>query len=79
MASIKSKFSLSLGVNGPLGFTYIRAKANANAKATSLLTCCIVSNLCIYITATAVATKIKEKDRFHIRSNINAPLVVSKH
>ena len=53
-----------------LGFIYIRAKA------TSLLTCCIVSDLCIYTTATAAATKIKEKNRFcfRFRSNINEPL-----
>ena len=34
-------------------------------KATSILTCCIVSNLCVYTTA----TKVKEKNRF--RSSIN--------
>ena len=34
------------------------------AKALSLPTCCIVSNLCIYATATAAATKIKEKFDF---------------
>ena len=47
-----------------------------NAKATSLLTCCIVSNLCIYTTATAAAANIKEKNRFRVRvrSNINEPL-----
>ena len=57
-----------------LGFIYIRAKANA--KATSLLTCCIVSDLCIYTTATAVAANIKEKNLFRVRfrSNINEPL-----
>ena len=67
------------GHKNPLGFIYIRAKANA--KATSLLTCCIVSSLYIYITATAVATKIKENNRFHVRfcSNINAPLGVIKN
>ena len=55
-----------------LGFIYIRVKV----KATSLLTCCIVSNLCIYTTVTIVVTNIKEKNRFHIcfRSNINKPL-----
>ena len=55
-----------------LGFIYIRAKA------TSLLTCCIVSNLCIYTTATAVTANIKEKNRFRVRfhSNINEPLGV---
>ena len=47
---------------------YIRAKA----KATSLSTCCIVSNLCTYTKATAAATKIKGKNRF--RSSINEPL-----
>ena len=52
-----------------LGCIYIRAKA----KAMSLPTCCIVSYLCVYTIATAVATtKIKDKNRF--RSNINAPL-----
>ena len=57
-----------------LGFIYIRAKANA--KATSLLTCCIVSDLCIYTTATAVVANIKEKYRFRVRfrSNINESL-----
>ena len=50
-------------------FIYIRAKA------TSLLTYCIFSDLCIYTTATAAATNIKEKNRFrvHFRSNINEP------
>ena len=43
-------------------------------KATSLPTCCIVSNLCIYTTATAAVTNIKEKNRFRLRSNINEPL-----
>ena len=63
-----------------LGFIYSRVEPNmkantkANAKATLLLTCCIVSNLCIYTTATAVAANIKEKDRF--RSNINEPLLL---
>ena len=54
-------------------FVYIRVKANA--KAMSLLTCCIISDLCIYTTATAVATNIKEKNRFRVRfrSNINEP------
>ena len=58
-----------------LGFIYIRVKANA--KATSLLTCCIVSDLCIYTTATVVAANIKEKNRFRVRfgSNINEPLL----
>ena len=50
-----------------LGFIYIRAKENA--KTMSLLTCCIVSDLRIYTTAIAVATNIKEKNRF--RFNIN--------
>ena len=53
-----------------LRLIYIRAKA----KATSLPTCCIVSNLCIYTTATAAVAKIKEKNRFRFRSNINEPL-----
>ena len=54
-----------------LGFIYIRAKA------TSLLICCIVSDLCIYTTVTSVAANIKEKNRFRVRfrSNINEPLV----
>ena len=45
-------------------------------KATSLLTCCIVSNLWIYTTATAAVTKIKEKNClwFRFRSNINETL-----
>ena len=66
--------SISGNVDEPLGFIYIRAKANA--KATSLPTCCIVSDLCIYTTATAVAANIKEKNRFRVRfrSNINEPL-----
>ena len=53
-----------------LGSIYIREKANV--KSTSLLTCCIVSNVCIYTTATA---NIKEKNRFRVRfrSNINEP------
>ena len=38
----------------------------------SLLTCCIVSDLCIYTTVTAAATKIKKN--YHFRSNINGPL-----
>ena len=59
---------LMLRMNIPLGFIYIRAKA------TSLLTCCIVSDLCIYTTVTAVATNIKEKNHFRVRSNINEPL-----
>ena len=56
-----------------LGFIYIRAKANV--KATSLLTCCIVSNVCIYTTATAAMANIKEKNRFRVRfrSYINEP------
>ena len=37
-------------------------------------TCCIVSDLCLYTTATAAATKIKERIRFHFRSSTNAPL-----
>ena len=45
-----------------LGFIYIRAKGNE--KATSLPICCIVSYLCIYTTATAVAANIKEKIAF---------------
>ena len=53
-----------------LGFIYIRVKA------TSLLTCCIVSHLYIYTTATAAAIKIKENYHFRVRfrSNINEPL-----
>ena len=43
-----------------LGCIYIRAKA------TSLQTCCIVSNLCIFTTA---ATKIKGKNRFRFSIN----------
>ena len=67
IASVITALTLMLGVNGPLGFIYIRAKA------TSLLTCCIVSDLCIYTTATVAATNIKEKNRFLVRfrSNIN--------
>ena len=38
--------------------------------------CCIVSNLCIYTTATAVAANIKEKNRVRFRSNRNEPLVL---
>ena len=45
-----------ISVNTPLRLIYFRA----DAKATSLPTCCIVSNLCIYTTA----TKIKEKIAF---------------
>ena len=40
----------------------------AKAKVTSLLICCIISCLCVYTTATAAATKIKEKKCF--RSSI---------
>ena len=61
------------GISGLLGFIYIRAKANA--KVTSLLTSCMVSNLCIYTTVTAVTANMKEKYRF--RSNINEPLLPS--
>ena len=50
-----------------LRLIYIRAKA----KSTSLPTCCIVFNLCIYTTATAAMTKTKEKNRFP--SSINEP------
>ena len=46
------------------GYTYTREKA----KVTALSICCIVSNLCVYTTATAWATKIKEKNRFRFRS-----------
>ena len=76
MASLrKGQFRITcqhFGVS--LGFIYIKAKANT--KATSLLTWCIVSDLCIYTTATAVAANIEEKNRFRVRfrSNINEPL-----
>ena len=60
-----------LNIGTVLGFIYIRAKA------TSLLTCCIVSDLCIYTTATAMTTNIKEKSR--LRSNINEPLNFDGH
>ena len=43
-----------------LRLIYIRAKA----KAALLPTCCIVSNPCIYTTATAAVIKIKEKIAF---------------
>ena len=36
----------------------------------NLSTCCIVSNLCVYTTATAAATKMKEKN---FRCNVNEP------
>ena len=67
------------GFSAVLWFIYIRAKAKA--KATSFLTCRIVSDLCIYTTVTAVATNIKEKNRFRIRfcSNINEPLWYCLH
>ena len=58
-----------ISVNTPLRLIYIRAEA------TSLLTCCIVSNLCIYTTTTAAATKIKEKNRLRFRPNVDEPLV----
>ena len=51
-----------------LRLIYIRVKA------TSLPTCCTVSNLCTYTKATAAATKIKGKNRF--RYSINEPLQV---
>ena len=70
LSDIASRFNLMF----TLGFIYIRAKA------TSLLTCCIVSDLCSYTTATAVAANIKEKNRFRVRlrSNINEPLISDK-
>ena len=43
-----------------LGCIYTREKA----KTISLPICCIVFNLCVYTTATAAATKIKEKIAF---------------
>ena len=49
-----------------LGFIYI------GAKATSLLSYFIVSNLCIYTKATTGATKVKEK--FRLRPNTKEPL-----
>ena len=52
------------------GLVYTRT----NVKAMSFPTCCIVSNLCIYTTVTAVVTKIKETNRFRVRSSTNAPL-----
>ena len=36
----------------------------AKVKATSLVICCIVFNLCVYTAVTAAATKIKEKIAF---------------
>ena len=45
-----------------LRLIYTRAKVKAKAK--SLPTCCIIFNLCVYTTATAAATNIKEKNRF---------------
>ena len=43
---------------------------------TLLPTCCTVSFLCLYTTATAAVTKIKEKNRlrFYFHSNINESL-----
>ena len=56
----------------PLGCIYTSAKAKA--KATSLPICYIVFNLCVYTTATAAVTKVKEKIAFAFASNINAAL-----
>ena len=54
-----------------LGFIYTRAKA------TSLPTSYIVSNLCIDTASTAAATKIEGKNRFRVRfrSSISEPLL----
>ena len=55
--------SLSTKIHGTLHTSrliYIRAKV----KTTSLPTCCIDSNLCVYTTATAARTTIKEKIAF---------------
>ena len=48
----------------------IRVHLYIRAKATLLPTSCIVSFLCVYTTATAVATKIKEKNHFRFRSRV---------
>ena len=60
-----TKRILDVSLRSFLGCIYTRAKA------TSLPICCIVFNLCVYTTATAAATKIKEKNRFR---SINAAL-----
>ena len=44
------------------------------AEETLLQIYCIVFNFCVYTTATASATKIKEKNHFRFRSSINADL-----
>ena len=47
-----------------LGFIYIRAKA------TSLLTCCIVSDLCVYATAMSERQKIKKNYPYRVRFHV---------
>ena len=77
MLQFDANANVDASVNEALGFIYIRLKANA--KAMLLPICYIVSNLCIYTTATAMTANIKEKNRFHVRfrSNINEPLCFS--
>ena len=57
-------------MNRLLGCIYIIAKT------TSLLFCCIVSNLCVYTTAMCERQKIKGKNRFRVLANIKDPLNV---
>ena len=61
--ALSQRWTLTLGINGPLRFIYIRAKANA--KGTSLLQC---SRLHVYTKAMFGWQKNQWKNRF--RSNI---------